>query len=156
MRFLKGISLKNFRYIFQPSSWPDGLRITGIKEPIECVEADDGSRGWMVGIRLTGLVPVLKPGGNVDTYVIELISSDGEVPTSGRLSQAPRAGSKSIIVAIGKLGAPSGEYVVRVRGNGEEARLKITAPDCLSPRNCHQRTSSPYNECNPMSLKKPR
>lgn len=111
----------------------EGLRITGIKELIKCVESDDGSCGWMGGIGVAGLVPAFKPGGYVDTYVIELISSDGEVLTSGRLSQAPGARATSTTVAIGKLGLPAGEYVVRVRGNGEEALYRISAPDCLSP-----------------------
>jgi hypothetical protein len=110
----------------------EGLRITGIKEPIRCIEANDGSRGWMGAIEVIGLVPAFKPGGYVDTYVIELVSSDDKVLTSGILSQAPDAGGTSTTVAIGKVGAPAGEYVVRVSGNGEEAVFRISAPDCLS------------------------
>jgi hypothetical protein len=109
-----------------------GLRITGIKDPIRCIEADDGSRGWIGSVEVAGLVPAFKPGGYVDKYIIELISSGGEVLTSGRLSQAPGEPATSTTVAIGKVGAPAGEYVVRVRGNGEETVFRITAPDCLS------------------------
>lgn len=60
----------------------------------------------------------------MDTYVIELVSSDDKVLTSGILSQAPDAGGTSTTVAIGKVGAPAGEYVVRVSGNGEKQCLE--------------------------------
>jgi hypothetical protein len=109
-----------------------GLRITEIVEPIRCIEADDGSRGWITGVRIAGLVPAWKPGGYKTTYTIELISHTGEMVKNGILSQAPGETATSTSVAIGGLGLPAGDYTVRVRGNGEEDTLVMHVPDCLT------------------------
>jgi hypothetical protein len=109
-----------------------GLRITGIMEPIRCIEADDGSRGWMAGVGIAGLIPAWKPGGYITTYTLELISPKGEVVNDGILSQSPGETATSTTAAIGGLGLSAGGYTVRVRGNGEEDTLVMQVPDCLT------------------------
>jgi hypothetical protein len=114
------------------------LRITGITEQVTWHEPDDGSEpSWSAAIGIEGLIPANLPGGYLYKYVRELISADGTVVNYGIITQAPGYNNPSPSVAIGGKykgkGLPSGKYLVKISGGGQEDTMKIHVPDISEP-----------------------
>ena len=106
------------------------LKLTGLSEPVTWYKHDDGSEpSWSAAIGIEGLIPSSMPGGYAYQYVLELISSKGNVVNHGFLSQIPGSNSTSTSAAIGGKGIPAGEYTVKISGGGQEDSIQINVPD---------------------------
>lgn len=104
-----------------------GLKITKLTRPIQWYSYDDNSdKWWMAAIEIIGLIPAWKPGGYIDTYKLQLISSKGKIVKESIISQAPGAGDTSTNVSIGGKGIPADDYIIRVYGNKEESQFKLS------------------------------
>jgi hypothetical protein len=117
--------------VFETLDRKNRLTIAGLKEGVVWIKDDQNDKpiGWMAGIGIAGLIPDPFKGYKF-RYTVELISTDGQIVSTGILSQAPGYMGMSTTVAIGGKGLPADNYTVCIRGdNGEEDTMIVTVPD---------------------------